>query len=211
MTEAAPCAVHFNEEKIANSFFKIFTSLLKTYRQYMKPVSPSISVDNFEESSMDQWFEKSEFLSEFDSDSRIFMSVLIDTQAYAQFILDRLERPEDDYEILYFDESIKQKLNRSRMRFTKELTPFLDETTFQISTCVESIPYNLDNMPRGTSISLSIDDFHSMDPYEWYPSFQSEARNVQQLVTEEDQKMMLSHTHEVVQRSRQEVSLICLS
>ncbi|KAJ3367898.1 hypothetical protein HDU91_000999 [Kappamyces sp. JEL0680] len=198
LTEAAPCALHFNEEKIAHGFFKTFTSLLKHYRTHMKKnVSPTASTESFEESTMEQWFNKPDFLAEFDSESRQFMTVLVDTQAYAQFILDRIERPEDDYEVLYFDESIKQKLNRSRMRFTKEPTPFLDETTYQITRTIEAMAYNTEQLP--------IDDFHSIDPYEWYPAFCSEPRPFQQLMTAEDQQMMRSHTHEVVQRSRQAV------
>jgi hypothetical protein len=77
------------------------------------------------------------------------MTVLVGTQAFAQFILDRIERPENDYEILFFDESIKQKLNRSRMRFSKEATPFLNETTYQISQSYETFHFDNTNLPLG--------------------------------------------------------------
>ena len=79
------------------------------------------------------------------------MTVLLETQAFAQFLLDRIERPENDYEILFFDESIKQKLNRSRMRFSKEATPFLSETTYQISQCFETLHFDNTNLPSGMS------------------------------------------------------------
>lgn len=83
------------------------------------------------------------------------MTVLVETQAYAQFILDRIESPEDDYEVLFFDESIKQKMNRSRMRFTKQQTPFLNETTYQISNSITALSYNTENLPKGTVASLN--------------------------------------------------------
>jgi hypothetical protein len=78
------------------------------------------------------------------------MTIILETQAFDQFTLDRIERPEDDYEILYFDESIKQKMNRSRMRFTKDPTPFLNETTYQISKSITTLPYNTQDLPTGT-------------------------------------------------------------
>lgn len=77
------------------------------------------------------------------------MNVLVDTQAYAQFILDRVERADDDYEVLYFDESIKQKMNRSKMKFSKESTPFLNETTYQISSTIKAIHFNEMQIPAG--------------------------------------------------------------
>lgn len=80
------------------------------------------------------------------------MTVLLETQAFSQFLLDRVERPENDYEILYFDESIKQKMNRSRMRFSKEATPFLNETTYQISQSIDTLQFDNTNLPLGNDI-----------------------------------------------------------
>ena len=77
------------------------------------------------------------------------MTILLETQAFAQFLLDRTERPENDYEVMYFDECIKQKMNRSRMRFSKEATPFLNETTYQISQGIETLPFDNSNTPLG--------------------------------------------------------------
>jgi hypothetical protein len=54
------------------------------------------------------------------------MTSLLDTQAFSQFILERIIRDQNDYEVLYFDEMIKAKKNRSVFTLTKESTPFLD-------------------------------------------------------------------------------------
>ena len=43
-----------------------------------------------------------------------------------QFTLERALRAADDYEVLFFDDCIRAKLNRSRLKISKELTPFLD-------------------------------------------------------------------------------------
>ena len=122
------------------------------------------------------------------------MSIILDTQAYAQFILDRVERPDDDYEIMHFDESIKQKMNRSRIKFTKEHTPFLNETTYQITTAINTLPYNSTNLPK--------DNFLSRDPLDWIKNYEILPRPIQLLLTESDKQMMKSHTQELVQRSK---------
>jgi hypothetical protein len=76
------------------------------------------------------------------------MSVFVNTQAYAQFILYRVEKAETDYEVMFFDESIKQKLNRSRMKFTKEPTPFLSETRYKLSSKVSAVHFDTDDLPN---------------------------------------------------------------
>lgn len=45
---------------------------------------------------------------------------------FTQFITDRLLKPNQEPEILVFDEYIKLKLNRSKLKFVKEDTPFLN-------------------------------------------------------------------------------------
>lgn len=45
---------------------------------------------------------------------------------FTQFITDRLTRSPREYEVLFFDELIKLKLNRSKLKLLKEDTPFLD-------------------------------------------------------------------------------------
>jgi hypothetical protein len=45
---------------------------------------------------------------------------------FTQFITDRLLKSDQDPEILVFDEYIKLKLNRSKLKFVKEETPFLN-------------------------------------------------------------------------------------
>lgn len=45
---------------------------------------------------------------------------------FTQFIIDRLLKPIKEPEIMVFDEYIKLKLNRSKLKFVKEETPFLN-------------------------------------------------------------------------------------
>jgi hypothetical protein len=113
------CPGAFHDAKIQDTFLRIWTSLLRNYRQFLVPEpdkAPSLDA-----------FRKQEFLAQFtDRETRLFMTHVCDTQAFAQFITDRLERDSNDHEILFFDEAIKAKLNRSKIRMAKETTPFLD-------------------------------------------------------------------------------------
>lgn len=54
------------------------------------------------------------------------MSVFTESQAFVQFVQDRVDRSPGDPEIMFFDEVIKAKINRSRFRLGKEETKFLD-------------------------------------------------------------------------------------
>lgn len=45
---------------------------------------------------------------------------------FTQFITDRLLKSSQEPEILVFDEYIKLKLNRSKLKLVKEDTPFLN-------------------------------------------------------------------------------------
>ena len=91
------------------------------------------------------------------------------------------------------------------MRFSKEATPFLNETTYQISQSYETFHFDNTNLPLGFLYSQRfsfIDEFVSHDPYEWLKLNEVPHRKIQQLVTEEDLKMMRSHTTELVNRAR---------
>jgi hypothetical protein len=55
-----------------------------------------------------------------------YLSQFVNSQMFTQFITDRLTRSPREYEVLFFDEIIKLKLNRSKLKLLKEGTPFLD-------------------------------------------------------------------------------------
>lgn len=74
MTEETPCPAAFNEDKIRTSFFYIFTSLYRNYRLHLR-ISQSPVKGGFPEiefNSTSDVFKIDAFLSEFDSDTRVF-------------------------------------------------------------------------------------------------------------------------------------------
>ncbi|KAJ3077682.1 hypothetical protein HK102_005044, partial [Quaeritorhiza haematococci] len=134
------------------------------------------------------------------------MSNLMETQAFAQFTLDRIERHESDFEVLFFDESIKAKLNRSKLRLSKETTPFLKDTSYHINQTIAAIPVNVEGLDaeqlrqRGESVPQHL-------PSELDKSLLVPPRPVPPLITQTDQRMMRSHTYELVQRARMQSNM----
>ncbi|KAJ8331147.1 hypothetical protein QVD99_005806 [Batrachochytrium dendrobatidis] len=223
LTDAHPCGIVFSEEKIRYDFFRMFTSLLKTYRNHlgglfksgsgMSRIKMALNGSNRNakqgpdqtdinplELNGEDWFHKQEFLSDFDTETRAFMSQVIETQAFAQFILDRVERPDNDYEILFFDESIKAKLNRSKLRFTKEATPFLRDPSYMVANTFQTLSPNLDDVPPGYR------PFDN-DLFRWNEDMAVAPRQIEPLLSDSDIRMMQSHTNELVQRARLESSM----
>ncbi len=63
------------------------------------------------------------------------MSSFTESQAFVQFVQDRVDRSPGDPEIMFFDEVIKAKINRSKFRLGKEETKFLDVSArFKVTT-----------------------------------------------------------------------------
>ncbi|RKO95326.1 hypothetical protein CAUPRSCDRAFT_12968 [Caulochytrium protostelioides] len=173
LLDQCPCSALFDEGKIQQSFLKVFTALLKNYRQYLSVPevyrhalrekelrneamgisSSHRSLLNLGEIAIlpEDWFRKEEFLaSGIDREARPFMTVLAATQSFAQFTLDRMERPGDDYEVLFFNEMLSAKRNRSLLRFSKTDTPFLNDESFRASQTVACMDPDVADLGLGT-------------------------------------------------------------
>ncbi|TPX33374.1 hypothetical protein SmJEL517_g03709 [Synchytrium microbalum] len=224
LAECRPCPTLFNERKVRNAFLKVFTSLLKSYRSCLtvpdsvkniieaSPVQQSgtkastslprgISGGSLVDTqgldlTMEEWFKKEDFLAAVERETKTFMTMLVDTQAFAQFTLDRIERPETDHEILFFDECIKAKLNRSQLRIKKEATPFLTDPTYAITQTFAALAPSIEDID--SDAKLVIQAF----PSKLDSRYLTAPRIVQPLITASDQKMMRSHTAGIVQRAR---------
>ncbi len=146
------CPRTFNAKKVQEAFFRIWTSLLRDYRSFLdledtipsatpSKTHPVIALKKFVRGGSNSLFgrdrpavrkdscpvfKKHAYLEQLpDKETRMFMNCLCDTQAFHQFAYDRVERKATDYEVLFFDEAIKAKLNRSKIKISKEATPFL--------------------------------------------------------------------------------------
>ncbi|KAI9304028.1 AEX-3 domain-containing protein [Cunninghamella echinulata] len=143
----------FDETKIQDTFLRMFASLLYGYRHgFMDPSDTPIAnksyiINNNNNNNQNNnvngggnrqrrksiFFSKDSFLKHSDKDTRSYLATLANSQMFTQFITDRLSKPLNDPEILMFDEYIKLKLNRSKLRLVKENTPFLNDDSYRIS------------------------------------------------------------------------------
>ncbi|KAJ1569999.1 hypothetical protein HK096_006552 [Nowakowskiella sp. JEL0078] len=176
-----------------------------------------INGSNIEDPSMeemdwtnDNWFRKEDFLYSMDKETRQYMNHIVETQAFAQFTLDRASRQSGlsmsgasnqqmtgaDYDILFFDESIKAKLNRSRLKFTKETTPFLKDPSYDISATLTILTPNSEGITKGERFGAG------QFPTKMDENFMIQPRSVESLVTASDYNMMRSHTYELITRTR---------
>ncbi|KAF9433465.1 hypothetical protein BGZ76_009428 [Entomortierella beljakovae] len=85
-------------------------------------------------------FHRDVFIKGVDKEAKQFMSMFTESQAFVQFIQDRVDRSPGDPEIMFFDEVIKAKINRSRFRLGKEETKFLDDPSYGVQGTVKAIP-----------------------------------------------------------------------
>ncbi|PKC07971.1 DENN-domain-containing protein [Rhizophagus irregularis] len=138
----------FDEPKVLEAFLRVFSSLLRNYRSFLinndNTTRSRANDDNEFETIEDinELFRKDLFLKTLDKDEKAFLSNLIDSQSFSQFITERAIRKSEDYDILYFDEIIKAKLNRSKLKLSKELTSFLDDSSFDVSQTIRAMKPN---------------------------------------------------------------------
>ncbi|KAF9559931.1 hypothetical protein EC968_006397 [Mortierella alpina] len=85
-------------------------------------------------------FNRDLFMKAVDKEARPFMSVFTESQAFSQFVQDRMDRSPTDPEIRFFDEVIKAKINRSRFRIGKEETKFLDDPSYGVQGTKKAVP-----------------------------------------------------------------------
>lgn len=113
----------FSTAVVRDVFLRFFLSIFRSYRQYL-------GTDGF---------RGEEFLQSLNlsADQLEFCRCVIATQFFARFLNERAEIP-DDAEILFFDESINAKLNRSKkaaianLRGGKRPTNFIDDTSMNV-------------------------------------------------------------------------------
>ncbi|ORZ20288.1 AEX-3 domain-domain-containing protein [Absidia repens] len=151
-----PCLpASFDETKIQDSVLQMFASLLYGYRagfmdSMEHPISDRSTVLQDNNATSDShhpyrqpkstYFSKEAFLRNSDKDTREYLSNLAGSQMFSQFITDRLCKPKNDPEVLMFDEFIKLKLNRSKLKFVKEDTPFLNDESYRVSQVIWTTP-----------------------------------------------------------------------
>ncbi|CAG9334418.1 unnamed protein product [Blepharisma stoltei] len=118
---STPKLDEFTIKSIRQSFFKYYVSIFLNYGKYVNM--------EWTEYGGSKFFSHHEFLETHPDNSRSYMKEMINSQMFSSFLEKKL-RPKnnDDYfEVLYFDESIVAKMNRSKLKYTKASTPFIED------------------------------------------------------------------------------------
>ncbi len=115
-------------DRVQESFLRFFVAMLKDYRRFLQNPGSSESNDPVPGDWL-QWnqrrsFDREGFLRSQKAEYNPYLSGLTLTQHFDDFITKRLYSPEMP-DIIFFDQSIDAKLNRSRLKLKKVDTPFL--------------------------------------------------------------------------------------
>jgi hypothetical protein len=117
-------------DRLQEAFLRFFVALMKDYRRFLHtpdigtPESPTLGSNDWLRWSKRRYFDREGFLKTQKSEYIPYLSELCLTQQFDDFITKRLYSPEMP-DIIFFDQSIDAKLNRSRLKLRKVDTPFL--------------------------------------------------------------------------------------
>jgi pentatricopeptide repeat protein len=117
-------------DRVQESFLRFFVAILKDYRRFLNTPG-DIASSNIAPDANDwlQWtqqrsFDRDNFIRSQKAENLPFLKHFTTTQQFDDFITKRLYSPKMP-DIIFFDQSIEAKLNRSRLKLQKVHTPFL--------------------------------------------------------------------------------------
>lgn len=116
-------------EKVQESFLRFFVSSLKHYRKFIH-VPDEAAKECESPDGGQRWnhqrrsFDREGFVAWQKRDGQDFYRALTTTQQFDDFITKRLYSPGEP-DVIFFDQNIDSKLNRSKLRMKKVETPFL--------------------------------------------------------------------------------------
>jgi pentatricopeptide repeat protein len=144
---------HSQWDRLQEAFLRFFVAILKDYRGFLHvpeagtPLSPTPGANDWIKWSKRRYFDSDGFL-EFQKPQYIpYLAELCSTQQFDDFITKRLYSPEMP-DIIFFDQSIDAKLNRSSLRFSKVDTPFLQSAkTHKVLKSFLAVEPNSSDLP----------------------------------------------------------------
>jgi hypothetical protein len=164
-------------DSVREAFLRLFVALLRGYRRCL--VYPTKQ----DPQHVRGYFSRAAFLDNMGEEYRPFVAALMSTQAFQNFIDARMQPDPDDLDIIFFDESIEAKKNRSRLQVIKKGTEFLLTGTFnKVKTIVALAPDTSDLEDwRARATASSVDRWPSLEE-----ALYSDPRDVPGLAREED-------------------------
>ncbi|KAL0241565.1 hypothetical protein GEMRC1_006800 [Eukaryota sp. GEM-RC1] len=108
----------FNITKIRLAFLRVFVTLFQHYHRYL--IIPK------------RLFHAEQFCTNFPENSHDWIKNVLDSAGFTHFLQTRLNPGPDDFEVLFFEDQILAKINRSNWTISKKPTPFLSDTSLYI-------------------------------------------------------------------------------
>jgi len=144
LNDAASDSHQSQWDKVQEAFLRFFVALLKDYRKFLSPPEGN-SPGNF---------DKEDFITSQKSENQPFLWELCETQQFEDYLTKRLYSPGEP-DVIFFDQSIDAKLNRSRLKLRKVDTPFLQSAKTHkvlkkvqaVEPCTENLPAKEDSGP----------------------------------------------------------------
>jgi hypothetical protein len=132
---------------IRHSFLKPFISILRNYKSFLLNYS--------RKDDGNPLFNISGFLLEFPAGASEFLTPFLSTQLFDRFCEDRISGKGDVVEILFLDEMIIAKKNRSIFSRREIATPFLHDESSEVKEVYEVPPPDKSNLPASMLFASS--------------------------------------------------------
>ena len=130
------CPVAFHEDQVRAAFVRCFASLLYTYRKFLQPASGTAR----QQGKLYRWNSEG-FLKSLPREASDYVSTLISTQSFNEFIHDRELLPPNHTTVKLFDQIVLSKRNRGASSlFSKSNTSYLSDISSHIWRSVTVTP-----------------------------------------------------------------------
>ena len=161
-------------DRLQEAFLRFFVAMLKDYRNFLhvpdttKLGSQSPSSEDWLNWGKNHKFDRDTFIASQKTEYFSYLTELCSTQQFDDFITKKLYNPKLP-DIIFFDQSIDAKLNRSRLKLKKVHTPFLQSARTHkklepfvavepnISDLPEAAPFIYETWPETFKTSLFCD------------------------------------------------------
>lgn len=157
-------------EKVQESFLRFFVSTLKSYRKFLHITEPS----PFEspDAKSKRWtnrktFDREGYVAWQKPEHQEFYNGICMTQQFDDFVTKRMYSPGEP-DVIFFDQSIDAKLNRSRLKIKKVETPFLQSAKVnKVLKTIKAIDPNEEGLP------IAVEETRSFVYPTWPDTFDS--------------------------------------
>jgi pentatricopeptide repeat protein len=178
-------------DSLQEAFLRFFVSVFKDYRKFLHtpdadtPASPTLGSSDWLRWSKRRSFNWKGFVASQKPEYSTYLTELCMTQQFDDFITKRLYTPELP-DIIFFDQSIDAKLNRSRLRLKKVDTPFLQSAkTHKILKTLQAVEPNAADLPADYDFDAKKPAMHESWPETFDPRLFCKPRPIPSMITAE--------------------------